>query len=293
MGDAGYAVFGDERAAAVATQTSVRDLVVIAWDGRSTPHDLVHFDRPPAFDLLTFDYAGNAASPAPRAERHYFRSCKTEGKGQVLQAVAEFLNGAGERYRYVGILDDDILIRVSDLNHLLHVARCFDLDAFAPALADDAFHSHVHTLRRGLRLLRPVPWIEVMMPFYKVELFEMAAPFFASSISSWGIDKYVVPMVQKLSGMERTAIVDGVLASHVRPVRSGAKVHSNGLDPFQEMKLVRDRCIAYLATNHPDLVASEWFDETFEALGRAARLKRRLRRWLHGEPNGAWYARAG
>lgn len=284
MNDAGYAIFGDERlpSTVAAGRAAQRDLVVIAWDGQGAPHELVHFDRPAGFDLLTFDYSGKAEPPAPRAERHYYRSSKAEGKGQVLQAVAEFLDETGEHYRYVGVIDDDILIRVSDIEYLLHVGRCFDLDVFAPALVADAFYSHTHTLRRGRRLVRPVPWIEVMMPFYKAEVFELAAPFFASSMSAWGVDKYVFPLVQKIGGKERTAIVDAVLASHVRPLRSGSKVHSNGLDPYQEMELVRNRCVAYLATNRPELVETPWFGETFDAMTFGEKAKRKIRRWFGG-----------
>lgn len=285
MADAGHAIFGDDRSARTveaAVRTSARDLVVITWDGRGAPHELVHFDQAPTFDLLTIAYMGNAECPKALAKHHYFRSCTTEGKGQIFQVVSEFLDACDENYHYVGILDDDILIKVSDIHYLLHVARCFALDAFAPSLGEDAFHSHPHTLKREHRLLRPVRWIEVMMPFYNVELFKMASPFFSSSISSWGIDKYAIPLMQKIRGMQRTAVIDGVVASHVRPVRSAGTMYSNGFNAFQEMELVRKRCVAYIEANDPDLLHTEWFRETFDVPGRGARLSRTLKRLIHG-----------
>ncbi|MGE5540072.1 MAG: hypothetical protein ACM30I_15750 [Gemmatimonas sp.] len=271
---------------------ALHDLVAITWDGKGVPHRLVCFDQTPAFDLLTLDYTGSADSPSPLVEHHHFRSVKTEGKGETFQVVADFLRNARRRYRYVGILDDDIILRVSDINYLLHVAGCFNLDSFAPSLGEDGFHSHVHTLRQDRRLLHPAPWVEVMMPFYKVELFEMAAPFFNLTISSWGIDKYVIPLMQKIAGMPRTAVVDGILATHTRPIRSAGKRHSNGLSPFEEMDLVRERCIEYVEAHHPELVRTRWFDETFELLGPIARLRRKLRLLRRGAPPPEWQWKA-
>jgi hypothetical protein len=152
-----------------------RDIIAITWDGRESPHRLVCFDQPPAFDLLTVDYTGVASTPTLPITNHHFRSLKTEGKGQTFAVVVDFLERSDRSYRYVGVLDDDIVLKVSDLNYLLHVAGCFDLDSFAPSLGTDGFHSHVHTLHEENRLLHPVPWVEVMMPFYKVDLFRMAS----------------------------------------------------------------------------------------------------------------------
>jgi hypothetical protein len=265
-----------------------RDLVAITWDGKPPAHHLVCFDQRPAFDLLTVDYTGVATAPSLPIPHHHFRSLKTEGKGETFAVVADFLERTGQPYRYVGILDDDIVLKVSDINYLLHVAGCFDLDSFAPSLGSDGFHSHVHTLRQESRLLHPVPWVEVMMPFYKIELFKMAAPFFKHSISSWGIDKYVMPLVQKLADMPRTAVIDGILATHVRPIRSAGKVHSNGLTPFQEMDFVRERCIEYVEANHPELLNTKWFHETFDILGPVARARRKLQSLLRGGPSQSW-----
>lgn len=265
-----------------------RDLVAITWDGKELPHRLVCFDQTPAFDLLTIDYTGAAPTPTLPIANHHFRSLKTEGKGQTFSIVFDFLERSDRVYRYVGILDDDIVLKVSDINYLLHIAGCFDLDSFAPSLGEDGFHSHHHTLNQESRLLHPVPWVEVMMPFYKVELFKMAAPFFRHSISSWGIDKYVVPLMQKLSDRPRTAVIDGILATHVRPIRSSGKVHSNGLTPFQEMNIVRERCIEYVEERHPELLGTKWFQETFDILGPTARLRRKIKSLLRRRAPSSW-----
>lgn len=283
MADAGFAVFGDDRSTLPANGVSTRYLVVIAWDGLGELHEKVLFDQPPAFDLLTFDFSGKATAHNPLAGEHFFLSHSTEGKGQVLQLVADFLERSERRYRYVGIIDHDILIKISDIHFLLHVARCFDLDVFAPSLGTDAFFSFTHTLNRGRALLRPVPWIEIMMPFYKVDLFRTAAPFFRTTISSWGIDMYVIPLVQKITGLQRTAVIDGIVVSHVHPVQSGERLHSNGLNPYQEMEFVREYCMTYIETHYPELVGTDWFGETFNTLSLSARIKRKFRRWMRGE----------
>jgi hypothetical protein len=240
-----------------------RDLVLISWDGQSPLHQFVMFDAVPGFDILTFDYSGSASTPLPVCENHFFLSRKTECKGQIYDIAAQFLERSDESYRFVGLIDDDIVIKLSDINFLLHVAGSLGLHSVAPSLTHDSFFTYRHTLRQHKRLFHPVPWVEVMMPFYRVDLFRAAAPFFRHSISSWGFDVFVMPMFQKLTKMERTAIIDAVSATHMRPIQSGGRVYSNGLTAIEEMEKLRHLCIAHMEKNHPELVGGEWFEKTF------------------------------
>lgn len=240
-----------------------RDLVLISWDGKSPLHQFVLFDAVPAFDLLTFDYSGSAVKPPPIAANHFFMSERTECKGHIYQAASRFLDQSDVNYRFIGLIDDDIVLKLSDINFLLHIAARFGLHSVAPALTHDSFFTYRHTLRQQERLFHPVPWVEVMMPFYRVDLFRMAAPFFRHSISSWGLDVFVMPMFQKFANMERTAVIDAVAATHMRTIQSGGKVYSNGLTAIEEMEKLRHLCIAHIRETRPELIETEWFQATF------------------------------
>lgn len=267
-----------------------RPLVVVSWDGRSAPLSHQHIDAQPQFDLLLFDYSGSGG-PAARAVQGLaceVLSQRTECKGDIYQAVAAWLRQSPQRQpMFVALIDDDVILSVSQINRLLHLGRVMQLDTFSPCLTHDSLYSHRWTLARGHRLLHWVDWVEVMMPFYRLDVFLAAAPHFDGYVSSHGFDRYLFPTVQKLMGRERTALVNTELASHVRPVTSGDKVFRNGKTALQERHEIRDRCQALVTQQKPELVGSPWFRRIF--LQRHVRtrwqmliygLGRPLRRWL-------------
>ena len=102
------------------------------------------------------------------------------------------------RPRFVGLIDDDVVLSVADLNRLLHLAGCHDLHAFSASLSHDSEYTHPWSLTQPHRVLREVDWVEVMMPFYRGELFLAGAPHYDGNVSSWGIDRYLIPTLQQL-----------------------------------------------------------------------------------------------
>jgi hypothetical protein len=248
-----------------------RDLVVIAWNGRDEPYPAVHFDVPTAFDLLCFDYSGTAPVNLPMLAL----SQKTEGKGEVCAAVASWLRQCGREYEYVGLLDDDVLTRISDLNYLFHVARVLALDVFAPALSRDGDTAHGHMLRQENRVMHRVPWVDIMASFIRVPLYLAAAEHFAQSISAWGLDCFLLPLFQKLTGMEQTAVIDVVMVRHCRPIKSDTKVYANGRNGWQELDAVHACCLQLIRSRHPELLGTPWFHQTFELAYRQLRGRER------------------
>lgn len=126
-----------------------------------------------------------------------------------------------------------------------------------------------------------------MMPFYRVDLFLAAAPHFAGNVSSYGIDKYLMPTLQKLMRMERTALVNSIAASHVRPISSGEKVFRNGCTGVMERARMRQACIDLIEAREPALKQTAWFRRIFLQRHDRTRwqqfiygLGRPLRRWL-------------
>lgn len=243
-----------------------RSLVVFTWDGGSLDHILM--DAEPAFDILLFDFTGKASAP-PGVDWPLL-SEKTECKGDVLRIVGHHVRGQRQHPEYVALFDHDIRTGIADINRLLEIAREERLDSFAPALTHDSYFSYSRFLHCGVSL-RPTRWIEVMMPFYRTELFLAAQPFYEDSVTAYGIDSYVIPMFQKVLGLDNVAIVDSITVTHTQPVSSGRRLMSHGLSPYEERVIARRRCLEWLSAHRPDLMGSRWYYETFAPLDGPAR----------------------
>lgn len=276
-----------------------RPLVLVSWNGVDTPWAMIHLDATPEFDWVLFDYSGRTqpqeVDGVPevqwRGQHATVLSAATECKGEIYQALGSWLSNSITSQthlpEYIGLLDDDIVTGVSDLNRALHLARVEGLDVFSPVLTHDSRYTHRWSLQQPHRLFRDVDWVEVMMPFYRGEVFQAASPHFKGNVSSWGIDKYLMPTVQQLIQCPRTALVDAVAASHRREVTSGTKRYRNGLTAAQERQAMKALCLKLLREQAPHLLGSEWYRRVFEQRHVRTRwqqvataLGRPVRRWL-------------
>lgn len=246
----------------------MRNCMFVTWNAASSvPFENIIFDEVPKFDLYLFDYSGkySANHPPPRAFLHSLGksykfeiySLLTEGKGQILEIISDIVSSKDANY--VGILDDDILIKISCLNRALLIASNQGFSAFQPSLTRYSFFSHKFTIQRRKNAYRCVPWIEIMMPIIKKDLLIAAKPFLAGNISSWGLDCYVFPMlsfIESFSGGH--AVIDLCIATHLRPISSGDKIYSNNLSAAQEMLSVNQACKLYLSSR-----GIRWQDDEF------------------------------
>lgn len=267
----------------------MKPLVLVSWDGISEPFAMIELDAVPAFDWVLFDFSGRQTPGAGqwRGQSAQVLAKATECKGEIYQALAGYLAEQDLTPEYVALIDDDIILSISDLNRALHLGRCIGLDVFSPVLSHDSVYTHRWTLQQPSRLHRAVDWVEVMMPFYRGALFRAGQPHYAGNVSSWGIDKYLMPTLQQLLGMPQTGLLDAVMASHRRPVTSGQKTYRNGRTAGEESALLKAMCQALIAEHKPDLLGSDWYHRIFvqrHARSRWQQLKyglgRPLRRWL-------------
>lgn len=242
-----------------------RTLVVYAWNGREQPLRPVDEDAAPDFAVLVFDYSG--ASGLAEVRGWPVLSCRTECKGEIYREVHRYLAQRPGQFDCVGLIDDDIELAWSQLNRLLRIAAAHDLDSFQAALTADSHHAHHWLIARPHEEVRMLPWVEVMMPFYRTGLFMAGGPFFERSISSYGLDQFVFPALQKLLGMERVAIVDAVAVRHARPITSDDKVFANGLTAHQERVIQWRMARAMVDRARPDLIGGRWYLGTFAPLG--------------------------
>lgn len=266
-----------------------RPLVLVSWDGRGKPLPYLHLDAPAEFEWILFDYT--ATQVAGTRTLNGLQACvlaeTTECKGDIFQALCRWLHETGREPEYVGLIDDDVWISVSAINKALHLARCESFDVFSPTLLHDSFATHRWMLCQPNRLFREVDWVEVMMPFYRGDLFRAGLHALKGNVSSWGIDKYLWPALQQIRGQTRTALIDAVVASHRRPISSGQKTYRNGLTAKQELEHMKSVALELVRLHRPELLASDWYRRIFvqrhvrtrwQQLGLG--LGRPLRRWL-------------
>jgi hypothetical protein len=263
--------------------------VLVSWNGLSEPLPCVHLDAQAQFDWLLLDYTGtrSGGDQTLRGQPCHVLSQRTECKGDIYNALAAHLHQTQQCPEYVALIDDDVALCISDINRALHIARSEGLDAFSPTLLHDSAFSHRWSLQRPNRLLREVDWIEVMMPFYRGSLFLSGREHYLGNISSYGIDRYLMPTLQHISGQTKTAVLDAVAASHRRPITSGEKVFRNGRTGREERSAMLERSLALLQAQRPDLIGSDWHHRIFVQRRQGSRWKqlvrglgRPVRRWL-------------
>lgn len=236
--------------------------IYVTWNVMNDkPLSNILLDDEPRFNLILFEYSGNLKNESSITIKHvswenscFVHSEASEGKGDIIRHLAKHIDESSTKY--IGIIDDDILIRVSDLNRALELGVNADLASFQPSLARCSHYSHEFTVNQQNSIVRKVDWVEIMMPIMKSELLWLAKPFLELSISSWGLDCYLFPMLALTQGVRGGhAVIDASIAAHVRPITSGAKIYRNGFTAQQEMMVVKEACIQYL--NHISYKGSE------------------------------------
>ena len=221
-----------------------KSLVVITWDGISTPLSCILKDAHQNFDILIYDYSGLAKQPTIASiSTHHFVSTTSECKGHTLQNVHSYSSKIKNlSYKYIGILDDDIYFSVTDLNKLLFIADVEKLDVFQASLSHDSYYNHRNFIHKpGYQILKAW-WVEIMAPFYSFEIFIQAGQYFNKSISGTGIDVYLIPTIQQLLNKKNTAVIHAVQMKHCRPIRTDGRVFSNGKTNIQEIQELNIFC---------------------------------------------------
>ena len=231
------------------------NLVLISWDGLEQPLRLLQRDQLPAFQLLLFDYSGNALRPAKLPAGCHWLSRATHCKGEILSALVPWLQERAENYRYIGLIDDDVALSVGQINAALLLAEKLGSVSFSLSLHPEDLEFLPHMVSQGQGEWRRVAWLELKMSFVRADLFLAAAPFYPLSFSGYGIDCFIHPYWARVLNLPGDFhVFDRIVVRHQRPHRSGGLTFPNGLKGLQEAQRLRRVCLRHLVGERPDLI---------------------------------------
>lgn len=264
------------------SQPATYAVLIFAWNGVVIPFQFIAFDAAPQFQIILFNYSGNEALPPVSDSYRYdaLLSLRTEFKGSLLNATYQHLKD-NHQIDYIGFVDDDIETSIGAMNTLLTTARAHRLDAFQASIHPDSFYSHSFNVHQPGKEIAYVNWIEIMMPFYRKNLFDAAHDFYATNISSYGIDNYAIPFYQQILSLNKTAVIHSVMIKHLKPVTDGSKIFSNGLTARQEGERVRAKVLQLIRRQYPTHFSKQFLCEVYELNSfRFQSLKYRLKDFL-------------
>ncbi len=179
------------------------------------------------FDVAVNDYTQSRETPA---EAEYGFS-EDEWK---FRHVHTKLHPVVGNYRAVGIFDDDIHISTADLTRLFQIGDALDLALWQAALSRDSKDPWKHLFVVDGSLVRRCNVVEIMMPIFSREALRLCWDSFPKCYSAWGLDS-AWPTILK---HRPRAIVDAVVAKHLRPVRSQNRRMPNGKTPNEENAMI-------------------------------------------------------
>lgn len=215
------------------------DLVVIATQrGR---HCVV-FDQPLLCPVVLFDWTGEGLEPGSNPHGFDVISVATECKGHLMEEAWKQLQPPADGH-YMGFIDDDVLISASAINQLLAVARIHNLSAAQPAVSfgSSLCQEYGWLRQRACTTLHRIPIVEIMAPFIRRDLLDLAMPFLTGVRSGYGLDRFALPLCAAHLNAWRFGAVDLTPLTHVRVFGSLEKRFSNGLLSKEEELLIRQR----------------------------------------------------
>ena len=218
------------------------DVVVIAC--QRGKHCVV-MDQPLPCRVVLFDWTGEGIEEGSNPYEFEIISVATECKGHLMEEAWRQLPAPPPGH-YMGFIDDDVLLRSSDIQTLLATARIYNLSAAQPAVSfsSSLCQEYGWLRQRACTTLHRVPIVEIMAPFIRGDLLELSMPFLNGVRSGYGFDRFALPLCAAHLKAWRFAAVDLTPLAHIRTLGSLEKRFSNGLRSKEEELLIRQRLMS-------------------------------------------------
>ena len=200
------------------------------------------FGKNRSFDVALHDWTGSNLNHPSFSEAEYVFAHKS----QKWPGVKALLPKIDQHYDYYAFIDDDISISTEGLNYLFKIGEENNLDLFQAALSErSAISFDLFRVRYNCNIRR-TQFVEVMMPVFSSSALKKVFHTFNESESGWGLD-YIWAQILKFKNM---AIIDSVVAEHLRPIRFGGEVTSRGMTRDEELKHLEKK-YGFIPTERP------------------------------------------
>lgn len=164
-------------------------------------------------------------------------ACKGEMVRLCIQALAKRRQSAD----YIAFVDDDVSLSAADLLEAADAALQDQITAFQLRLHDpksSVWGSLLDTPAQPI--WKRVGFIEMMAPVLHQSALTLVATALTNSVSGFGCDYYLAPILQLLWPELRIAVWGGASMHHERPVQTtGTRVFASGLTASQEEERLR------------------------------------------------------
>jgi Protein of unknown function (DUF707) len=166
-------------------------------------------------------------------------------RGTKWDSIVRHLKGQPElldRYTYILIPDDDLLMQTRDINRLFEIAVEYDLSLAQPTLSIESYISYPILLRCPQFKLRYSNFLESQACCFRSSYLKTLLPMFEKYSTGWGVD-LIWTMLMKEPAF-RAALVDEVPMTHTRPLYSGGlyrDLANKSNDPRRELAELTSR----------------------------------------------------
>lgn len=197
--------------------TERRNLIIVRAGERSLHRTWSegHPDR--SWDLLISSYAPDGALHAEDGDlpMSIDRGTKFDSLHRYLTAHPEVF----DRYDYICLPDDDLLMSGPAIDRLFATCREFDLHLAQPSQVWTSYYGHAITLNSPGFRLRFTNFVEAQWPCFRSDYLRALLPVIANRYSGWGID--VVWALLMSDPWQACAVIDEVSMVHTRPHFTG------------------------------------------------------------------------
>ena len=138
------------------------------------------------------------------------------------------------KYKYIFVPDDDLLITPTEINRLFDISKKYNLFLSQPAII--GYYSVPITLAHPSSLLRYTNFVEIMCPCFEIETFKKLHESFNYNKSCWGID--ILWDIELGRPKDKIAIIDDTVAIHTRPVYQGDYYQNNDIKEIPRKDIV-------------------------------------------------------
>lgn len=211
------------------------------------------------FDLYIVDYGEQDHGYAALAE--YYLPQKG-GKFPNLYHVYQTQKELIESYKYVMVMDDDVIIDSQGINQLFKLSAEKDLWLVQPAFESKGVIRHKITRQQPFVFLRYTNFVEMTCPIFRADKLRDFLSVYDPILVGWGVTNWVLDVMGKdMQG--HVAIVDGISCINPRsrkgsPVREILKLQSDA-ERYKHWIMIRDKY---------GIKSQDWGELTYSNEGR-------------------------